>query len=149
MRIGLISDTHIPDYHPEPPAQIREAFEGVELILHAGDIYLPECLDWLETIAPVVPCEGNGDFLRSIEDPRIKRSQVLELGGLKVGLTHAVPLPEVEPNTTIERTMEREFGGPMDVVVFGDTHVEEVLNLKGVLLVNPGSPTLPHNLTQL
>lgn len=149
MKIGLISDTHIPDYHNEPPEQIKDAFADVELILHAGDIYESSCLDWLETIAPVVPCEGNGDYLRSIEDNRIKRSQVLELEGFKIGLTHAIPIPEIEPYATLEKTMEREFNGPVDIIVYGDTHVEEILRLKGVLLINPGSPTLPHNLTHL
>ena len=32
------------------------------MILHAGDIYDPACLDWLEKVAPTLACEGNGDF---------------------------------------------------------------------------------------
>jgi len=27
---------------------VAPAFAGVDLILHPGDIYAPECLDWLE-----------------------------------------------------------------------------------------------------
>ena len=73
----------------------------------------------------------------------------LELEGFKIGLTHAIPIPEIEPYATLEKTMEREFDGPVDIIVYGDTHVEEIVWLKGVLLINPGSPTLPHNLTHL
>ena len=39
MRIGLVSDTHIPEAGPELWPQVYEAFEGCEAILHAGDIY--------------------------------------------------------------------------------------------------------------
>ena len=35
----------------------------------------------------------------------------------------------------------------MDVVVCGDTHVEKIYRDDDLFLVNPGSPTLPHNLT--
>jgi predicted phosphodiesterase len=31
--------------------------------------------------------------------------------------------------------------------VHGDTHVEDIRHVDGVLCVNPGSPTFPHNLT--
>ena len=61
MRIGLISDTHIPDHADELPEQLKDAFRGVELILHAGDIYTIPVLDELEIIAPVLAAEGDDD----------------------------------------------------------------------------------------
>jgi uncharacterized protein len=33
-----------------------------------------------------------------------------------------------------------------DVIVHGDTHVEHIAEIDGILCVNPGSPTYPHNL---
>ena len=62
MRIGLISDTHIPEAGPDMPAQVYEAFRGVDLILHAGDMHIIDVLDWLEGIAPVLGARGNGDY---------------------------------------------------------------------------------------
>jgi putative phosphoesterase len=44
--------------------------------------------------------------------------------------------------------MEHHFGGRVDVLVHGDTHVTQVEEMRGVLLVNPGSPTFPRNLTR-
>ena len=38
MRIGLLSDTRIPGIAKEVPPQVARAFEGVDLILHAGGI---------------------------------------------------------------------------------------------------------------
>ena len=57
MRIGLISDTHLPALGVEPPVEVARAFAGGELILHAGDIDSSACFDWLERIAPVVAVE--------------------------------------------------------------------------------------------
>ena len=147
MKIGLISDTHIPEAG-ELPEQIRELFEGVELILHAGDLHILSVLDWLEEVAPVWAARGNGDT-RCDPDPRMKRSQVLTVDGLRIGLTHGLALPEEPPWRTFEKIMEKEFGGPVDVLVYGDTHVAGIDNFKGVLLVNPGSPTFPNNLMRV
>ena len=144
MRIGLISDTHVPEAG-ELPEQIRELFSGVELILHAGDLHILSVLDWLEEVAPVYAARGNGDS-RCDPDPRMERSHVLALEGLRIGLIHGLALPEEPPHRTFEKIMEREFGGPVDVLVYGDTHVAGIDSFRGVLLVNPGSPTFPNNL---
>ena len=151
MRIGLVSDTHIPDAGRELPEQLYDAFTdaGVEMIMHAGDIYDPVCLDWLERVAPVRSCEGNGDFFRKIKDRRIETAPIIELEGFKVGITHGLAIPEMPPVRTVETVMDHEFGQAVDIIVFGDTHTEEVLTLKGVFMVNPGSPTLPHNLDHI
>ena len=61
MRIGLISDTHIPHDAKAIPPQVKEVFRGVDLILHAGDIYLSSVLDELEEIAPVLAARGDDD----------------------------------------------------------------------------------------
>lgn len=149
MRIGLISDTHLPHAAKELPRQVGEVFAGVDMILHAGDIYDPACLDALERIAPTFACEGNGEYLMHITDPRIERTRVIRTHGLQIGLTHGLAIPEYPPHRTMETVMQHEFGQPVNVVVFGDTHVEEVVTVKGVLCVNPGSPTLPHNLEHI
>ena len=62
MRIGLLSDTHLPgaiqgldDLGPEP----ANFFSTVDLILHGGDLTSPKILDWLEQFAPVICATGN------------------------------------------------------------------------------------------
>ena len=61
MRIGLLSDTHIPETEKKLPPELIEAFQGVDLILHAGDIYVPSVLDDLQRIAPVLDARGGAD----------------------------------------------------------------------------------------
>ena len=151
MKIGLISDTHVPESFKEVPVEVIPAFVGVDLILHAGDLHAIRVLDWLEQIAPVIACRGNGDNggggrPYQPEDPRMKETQVIEVDGFKIGLLHDLPLPEMPPYRTMEGIMHRNFGGPVDIIVCGDTHVANVEVYKDILIVNPGSPTLPNNL---
>ena len=52
MKVGLISDTHIPEATNSLWPHVFEMFEGVECILHAGDIYDLSIIDALHEIAP-------------------------------------------------------------------------------------------------
>ena len=151
MRIGLVSDTHIPEACPHLWPQVLDAFHGVDCIFHAGDIHELFVLDELEVVAPVYAARGNGEDGsggRSVqpEDPRVRYAWLIELDGLKVGLTHYVPVPERPPQFTLARWIERFFPEARpDIIVSGDTHVECVETIDGVLCVNPGSATYPHN----
>ena len=156
MRIGLISDTHIPESRAELWPQAFDAFAGVDAILHAGDIHELWLLDELARVAPLWAARGNGEDgsggrPRQPDHPLLREAWTLEFGGVSVGLVHDMPVPEMPPHLTVERAMERYFGRTdLDVVVYGHSHVEAVDEVGGVLCVNPGSPTYPHNLnTQL
>lgn len=152
MRIGLISDTHIPEARPELWPHVYEAFRGVDCILHAGDIHDMGVIDRLSDVAMTYVARGNGDDGsggRPVlpEDPRLKSAWVLELGGLRFGLVHDLPIPQWSPQHTLEHAMERHFGmTDLDILVYGDTHVEAIDQINGKLCINPGSPTYPHNL---
>jgi putative phosphoesterase len=156
MRIGLIADTHIPEARRELWPQVFEAFAGVDLILHAGDIHEVRVIDELARVAPIYVARGDGDDGgggRPVQPdhPRLRLGWTLELGGLNVGITHALPIPEAPPSLTVAVAVDRLFPlGRPDVVIYGDSHVEAIDTFDGVLCVNPGSPTFPHNLaTQL
>lgn len=139
MRIGLLSDTHIPETKRAFPDCVAEAFRGVDLILHAGDIYIPSALDQLQEVAPVLAARGDDDMLR---DPRVKDRHVIEVGSLKVGLVHV--FEGLHLYWGLEKAMETEFNGPVDIIVFGHTHSVLIKRDNSVLLVNPGSALLPH-----
>ncbi len=156
MRIGLISDTHIPESRNELWPQVFDAFRGVDAILHAGDIHELHVIDQLHEVAPTWAARGNGEDGsggRRIQPGHdlLQEAWVLEFGGLKVGLVHDVPIPEYPPHLTLERAMNRYFGTTdLDVLIYGDTHVEAIDTIGKTLCVNPGSPTYPRNLdTQL
>ena len=150
MRIGLISDTHIPVAAKELWPQIFEAFRGVDLIMHGGDLMVAEVIDSLEEVAPVMAVQGNGDYLgweRSIppRDPRLSEAKVLTLDSLRIGLVHDLQMPEAPPLRTLEGQMRHYFGGAVNVIVRGSTHAAEISTVKGVLIVNPGSTAFPNH----
>ena len=156
LRIGLVSDTHIPEARHELWDEVFAAFDGVDLILHGGDLHELSVLHALAEVAPVYAARGNGEdggAGRPVtpDHERLRESWLLDLGGVRVGLTHDLPVPEIPPNLTVERWCTRRFGTTdVDVIVYGHTHVEALDVVGSTLCVNPGSATYPHNLnTQL
>ncbi|MFZ5816368.1 MAG: metallophosphoesterase family protein [Bacillota bacterium] len=134
MRIGLISDTHIPARAKAIPREVLEAFAGVDLILHAGDLVVPQVLEPLERIAPLVAVAGNNDPPAVAE--RWGWQRVLELEGFRVGLVHG---HEGRGANTVARALS-QFPA-CDVVVFGHSHSAYNQRHGRTLAVNPGSPT--------
>jgi hypothetical protein len=144
MRIGLLSDTHIPEAAQALPPQIAEAFRDVDLILHAGDIYIPSVLDELERIAPVLAASGDDDSGDVLKDRRVKWKHVLKLEGKTLWLIHERPFPyTVAPWRAMNSLEQNEHDAP-DIVVFGHEHTTVVRRYGSILLVNPGSPTFLH-----
>ena len=141
MLIGLISDTHVrePGHRAglsqlsteELPIQVKYALQGVDLILHAGDIYTLPVLEKLETIAPVLAAEGDDDPFEVVNDPRVKHEQLITVGGVTIWVSHYGRLPEKFPGKT------------PDVIVYGHTHQRAMEKTDGYLRINPGSPTFP------
>lgn len=144
MRIGLITDTHLPSLMrslDELGTQIAEALRGVDLLLHAGDVTAPSVLEWCEQFAPVLVAEGNNDLFC---DPRMEKRQFLDIHGWRIGMAHELR-PESRPIAAIQASALK--GEQVDIIVGGDTHVERLEYREGVLLVNSGSPILPHHLS--
>ena len=146
-----MSDTHIPEAVDHLWPQVYEAFEGVDCIFHGGDIHEFWVLDTLEKIAPVYAARGNGEDGsggRPVqpEDPRVREAWSFEMENLTIGLTHYIPTEQRPPHMTIEKWVERYFpDNRPHVIVYGDTHTEAIEVVDGILCVNPGSPTYPHN----
>ncbi len=127
VRIGVIADTHgLFD------RAILRHFQGVNHILHAGDIGDRSVVKQLETLAPVTAVSGNVDgYARSGFQPET----IIELGGRRIAIRHI--LYEGGKLTTEGRTfLERERP---DVCVFGHTHQPKADWLGATLLFNPGS----------
>ena len=144
MRIGLISDTHVPQAEKQIPTIIEDVFQDVDLILHAGDIYVPGVLDDLERIAPVVAAMGDDDieFEDTVADKRVKEAQFLELEGQTLYLVHHQPFNL--KNLVGHNGESFEQHRIPDIVVFGHAHYPMVSHVDSTLYINPGSPTFIH-----
>ena len=117
--VGVISDTH-GLLRPEAVA----ALQGVDAILHAGDIGAPEVIHELERIAPVKAIRGNVDT--DLWASVFPVTLTIELGGREFHLIHN----EAE-------LMKPPVG--VAAVVFGHSHKAAVEDRGGVLYFNPGS----------
>jgi putative phosphoesterase len=141
MRIGLLADTHVPEAARRLPPQVAEAFRGVDLVLHAGDIYLLSVLDELERIAPVLAAKGDDDAGDTLTDRRVKRKHVLQLEGYTLWLMHEIPYARMTTPWAPRKARGSTDDPVPDIVVFGHDHCTIVERRNGVLFVNPGSPT--------
>lgn len=139
LRIGVVADTHIHAAGRPLPGALLAALDGVDAILHAGDIACRAVLESLAAVAPVHAVHGNGD------PPDLQRDLperlVLEFGAVRIGLTHG---HLGRGSTTLERA-RAQFLDVQDLsaIVFGHSHVPTYEVRDGIALFNPGSPTQP------
>ena len=121
--VGLISDTH---------GLVRPgvfgALEGVELILHAGDVG-EGVLAELSAIAPVRAVRGNTD---PAGIPGLDDALDLEFGGVRVHVSHGHELGPPTPDKLLAAYAA-------DVIVYGHTHKQLVVNVEGRWVINPGA----------
>lgn len=126
MRVGIVSDIH-----GRVPDSVKNALQGCDQILCAGDLQAERALSDLESIAPTTAIRGN-------TDDEFNRYQNLplratgEIGGVRYLMVHEVadagPIPE-----------------DVQLVVFGHTHIQCNEKKEGVRFINPGSPTHPRD----
>ena len=146
MRIGLIADTHIPQVIKELPYGLIRALEGVDLILHAGDVFLPAVLDELENISPVLASVGDDDSGEILSDSRVSKRHVLEIDGNRLWLVHKKPYVPMRsswlPGWWQDKSNpEQDRKGKPDIIIFGHEHRIFKRYQDGVLFYSPGSPT--------
>ena len=132
MPIGSVADAHeiglISDTHGLLRPEVFAAFEGVELILHAGDVGA-DVLEELEAIAPLLAVRGNTD---SPGDPRLQEGVEREIGGVLVHVSHGHEVGSPTPDKLLSRY-------PATVIVYGHTHRPLVVRAGDRWVVNPGA----------
>ncbi|MCG2710925.1 MAG: metallophosphatase family protein [Candidatus Omnitrophica bacterium] len=134
MKIGVISDTHIPVNCESIPDKIRECFSHVDMIIHAGDLTELCVLDELAQITPKVEAvRGNMDSQHA--QRKLPQKKIIKAGKFKIGLIHGWG-----PSKNLSNRMADEFKN-VDVIIFGHSHVPVNEARNGVLFFNPGSAT--------
>jgi putative phosphoesterase len=118
--VGVLSDTH-GNLH----TRVAQLLEGVDHIIHAGDVGSAEVLTALRSIAPVIAVRGNCD-LGSWADALPARAEV-ELAGVRIVVAHIAPRPQTER------------GGQPAVVISGHSHIASIQRRDDALYLNPGS----------
>lgn len=134
MRIGVLSDTHLRTGQPLP-RYLWDNLQGVDLILHAGDVVSPSVLGDLSYMAPVRAVKGNCD---SLELDYLPVSDLVICDGLRIGLTHGY---RGTGTSTPDRAYNTFVQEKVDAIVFGHSHSPYQEWRNGILLFNPGSAT--------
>lgn len=121
MLIGILSDTH---------GILREntidALQGVDAIVHAGDVGGPEIISALEKIAPVKAVRGNtdgGSWAKTLP-----WTDMLSFNGTVFYIVHDLYGIDLDPDSA-----------GVHVVVSGHTHKPMIKYAGSILYFNPGS----------
>jgi len=125
FKIGVISDTH-----GRFDGAVVSTFEGVDLILHAGDVGKASVIQQLEEIAPVLAVGGNND------SPGLYPTELVErIAGRTILVRHI--FGELHQIGKKEREEVEHLG--LDLVIFGHSHRPYQARLGRAILFNPGS----------
>ncbi len=134
MLIGIISDTHIYDRASELPKTVFDEFSNVDLIIHCGDVTDKEVLDLLSDLAEVIAVRGNMDYLN------LPKQQILNINNFKIGVIHGDVIYPRGDKLKL-RLLGKEMG--VDILISGHTHTPFIDDCGDILLLNPGSSTVP------
>lgn len=144
MKIGIISDTH------DQITRIIKAIEifkreGIDLLIHCGDLVAPFTLSYFKEIAcPIKFIFGNnsGDIALHLQvakklelNAEFANFFSLEIDGRKIAVYHG-DIPEI--------TIALIECGRFDCVFSGHDHVAKIERYGKVLFVNPGTLAEKH-----
>ncbi len=135
MRLGIISDTHMPHMAKHLPDGLLRDMENVDYILHAGDWNSIEVYERLSQLAPTDGVAGNTDGMEIVE--RFGYQKVLEFESKRIGIVHGHGMR----GTTEDNARGAFRSEEVDCIVFGHSHIPLIKTVDGILLLNPGSPT--------
>jgi len=134
MRLGIVSDTHLPRSGRALPAACVERLAASDAILHAGDLMELSVLEELEAIGPPVHAvRGNVDSAEL--QARLPLVRTVSAAGARITIIH-----DAGPSTGRLERMRRRFP-EADAVVFGHSHIPLHEERDGFAIFNPGSPT--------
>lgn len=149
VRIGVIADTHCPEFLARLPDSVFQAFEGADLILHAGDVNGRETLDRLRRVAPVRAVRGDHDReladLPAVLELTVEGRRIVVVHGNR---SHWIEEPQTllwtlslgyfQPHRGLAKALRRRFP-TADVIVHGHTHRANVDTVGGAMVFNPGA----------
>ena len=135
VKIGVVSDTHINSFEGLPEKLLR-LFDGLDIILHAGDLVNLSVFEGLKKLSPkVYAVRGNMD------PPDVKRAlpekTIIQVKQFRIGLTHGRGAPP-----DLLPTVKKIFKGEaLHCIIYGHSHVARNEFIEDILYFNPGSPT--------
>lgn len=135
MRIGVVSDTHVPGVYRSLPDALWKALEGCDQVIHAGDFDGWGTYELFKSKFPTTAVVGNKDDFRACDE--VPESRILKVDGFSLGITHGRGPCGGLP----QRVAQCWKDGPVDLLIFGHSHQPGIHEINGQRLLNPGSAT--------
>ena len=135
MKIGILSDTHIPYAAAALPKQVLDLFATMDAIIHAGDYQTTAVIEMLTSLAPFYGVAGNmdGADVRAL----VPEKRVVRFKNFSIGIIHGWG-----SSHRLEDRVVAAFADAMpDVIIYGHSHSPSCTLKDNTLLFNPGSPT--------
>ena len=156
MTIGVLADTHLPHRMDRLPEAVFRIFQGVDLILHAGDVDRIERLHDLAALAPLHAVRGNLHFADLSDGGRdLPLDLQLTIAGRRVVVNHggwphfwaqaSDWVVQVFLRLSSSRLNQRIAGRlahlypQADVIIFGHSHRAYRAWHNRTLIFNPGA----------
>jgi uncharacterized protein len=137
MLIGVISDTHDRAEMTSAGLRLLRA-EGIEALIHCGDVTSTSILDLLADTIPVYFVYGNNDWDRDglaghaghLGITCLGDCGVVELGGKRIGVAHG------DRRVAMDKTIAEVKQG---FLLYGHTHAADDRQDGAIRYVNPGA----------
>lgn len=130
MKVLVLSDTHGDLYYAE---RVLKKHEDIKMVIHLGDYFRDA-----QKLAEMFPDKqfeyvyGNSDFM--IED--VPSEKLIECCGKKFFITHG---HRYSVKWDYEKLFKKAESEGVDVLLFGHTHVSDIVYRQGYIVANPGS----------
>lgn len=134
MRILVVSDTH---RNIDSVSKVIED-QKVDLILHLGDnVEDGENISKIFGIETII-VRGNGDFTSDYPFDRL-----VDIAGKRIFMTHGHRYSVRHGHMSL---YYKALESGADIVLYGHTHIPVNLREKDLIIMNPGSPSLPRQM---
>jgi len=138
MKIGVVSDTHIPDRAKTMPQEMLDAFKTVDMVIHVGDLVDINILKKIKYACPDVRAVwGNMDNEKTKSE--LPEKAIIKIGKYKIGMIHGWGSGVNSHLINIAKEVFKK--DTIDIIIFGHSHTPYNETKDGILFFNPGSPT--------
>lgn len=131
MLIGVVSDTHRNTWIVD---RVMDRFNNVDLIIHLGDNTQDVSEFKKAYVGNILNVKGNCDYSSTISSDIVE-----DICGKRFFITHG---HNYDVKNGLSRIKEKAKEVKADIVLFGHTHISEIIYEDGIWFINPGSPVL-------
>lgn len=131
MVIGVVSDTH---RHVWIIDKVMKALGDVDILIHLGD-NIQDIKEFKKVYkGKILNVKGNCDYSNSVPSDIVE-----DIDKYRFLITHG---HNYDVKYNLSRLKDKAFEEKANVVLYGHTHMSNIIYEEGIWFINPGSPVL-------